>query len=185
MARGAQVGQVLGMSQIRWPKGVEFELITLQPEAEARVCAHCASFTHISDHAERYLHSLRGPLHVVSKVACCPDKGCAGHAEKQVAVAEEMAIAPPRWSVSWDMFAWMGHRRFARHWSVPQIRIELKDRFGIEVSADLVEDYTGKYEVMVAARESDLARLQTEYRDVPDVILTIDGLQPEKGHETL
>lgn len=173
------------MSHIRWPKGVEFELVTLAPEAEARVCAHCERFTYVSDHKDRHVHSLRGPLHVVSKVACCPDKGCAGHSEKQVPAAEEMAIAPPFWSVSWDVFAWMGHRRFARHWSVPQIRIELKDRFGIEVSADLVEDYVAKYEVMVAARESDVERLVLEYRAVPDVILTIDGLQPEKGHETL
>ena len=98
---------------------------------------------------------------------------------------EEMSIAPPMWSVSWDVFAWMGHRRFARHWSVPQIRSELKDRFAIDVSADLVEDYVAKYEIMVAARESDVERLVEEYRDVPDVLLTIDGLQPEKGHETL
>jgi len=173
------------MSHIRWPKDVKFKLITLSPEAEARVCAHCDRFTHVSDHKDRHLHSLQGPLHVVSKVTCCPDKGCAGHGEKRVAVAEEMSIAPPLWAVAWDVFAWMGHRRYARHWSVPQIRAELKDRFEIEVSADLVEDYTAKYEVIVAARESDLARLVTEYRDVPDVILSIDGLQPEKGHETL
>ena len=173
------------MSHIRWPEGVKFKRITLLPETEARVCGHCERFTHVSDHKERRVHSLGGPLHVVSKVACCPDEGCAGHAQKQAATAQEMAIAAPLWSVSWDMFAWMGHRRFARHWSVPQIRTELKDRFGIEVSADLVEDYVCKYEVMVAARESDVERLVLEYRDVPDVILTIDGLQPEKGHETL
>jgi hypothetical protein len=175
----------MGMSHIRWPEGVEFKRITLAPEAEARVCGHCECFTHVSDHKERHVHSLGGPLHVVSKVARCPDKGCAGHAEKQVATAEEMSIAPPMWSVSWDVFAWMGHRRFARHWSVPQIRSELKDRFAIDVSADLVEDYVAKYEIMVAARESDVERLVEEYRDVPDVLLTIDGLQPEKGHETL
>lgn len=173
------------MSHIYWAKNVEFELITLAPEAEERVCAQCGVFTHVSDHKDRYLHSLRGPLHVVSKVACCPKKGCAGRAEKQVPAAQEMSIAPPYWSVSWDLFAWMGHRRFARHWSVPQIRAELKDRFRIEVSADLVEDYTAKYEVMVAARESDLPGLAEAYRGVPDVLLSIDGLQPEKGHETL
>ena len=89
-----------------------------------------------------------------------PDKGCAGHREKRGA-AVAMSVAPPFWPVSWDVFAWMGHRRFARHWSVPQIRAELLDRFGIDVSADLVEDYTAKYEVLVAARESDLARLVT------------------------
>ena len=175
---------MLGMSHIRWPELVEFRLITLPPEPEARICAHCGCFTYVCDHRERDLHSLGGPLHVVSKVVCCPDKGCAGHAEKREPSAA-MGFAPPYWSVSWDLFAWMGHRRFARHWSVPQIRAELKDRFGIAVSADLVEDYTAKYEVMVAARESDLARLVTEYRDVEDVILSIDGLQPEKGHETL
>ena len=172
------------MSHIRWPAGVEFEFITLTPESEERVCAHCSGFRYVSDNKHRHLHSLRGPLHVVSKVVCCPDRGCAGHAEKLASVAE-MSLAPPHWSVSWDLFAWMGHRRFARHWSVPQIRAELKDRFGIEVSADLVEDYTAKYEVMVAARESDLVGLATEYQDVPDVLLSIDGLQPEKGHETL
>jgi len=38
---------------------------------------------------------------------------------------------------------------------------------------------------MVAARESDVDAWATEYQAVEDVILTIDGLQPEKGHETL
>lgn len=172
------------MSHIHWPEAVEFKLITLEPDAEERVCAHCGGFTYVCDHRERDLHSLDGPVHVVSKVVCCPDRECAGHAEKCESPAA-MGLAPPYWSVSWDVFAWMGHRRFARHWSVPQIRAELKDRFGIAVSADLIEDYTARYEVMVAARESDLARLVTAYRDVADVLLSIDGLQPEKGHETL
>lgn len=172
------------MSHIRWPEGVEFKLITLEPEAEARVCGHCGRFTYVSDHRHRHLHSLPGPLHVVSKVTSCRDQGCPGHAEKRKSSAE-MSMAPPRWSVSWVLFAWMGQRRFARHWSVPQICAELKDSHGVVVSADLVEDYTAKYEVMVAARESDTARLVAEYRDVPDLMLSIDGLQPEKGHETL
>jgi hypothetical protein len=172
------------MSLIRWPEGVKFDLIALEPEAEARQCAHCGRFTYINDHKHRFLYSLGSPLHVMSKVARCPDKGCAGHRTKQVSQSE-MGIAPPFWSVSWALFAWMGHRRFARHWSVPQICAELKDRYVVVVSADLVEDYTAKYEVMVAARESDLTQLRAAYRDVPDLLLTIDGLQPEKGHETL
>jgi hypothetical protein len=172
------------MSHIHWPAGVKFSLVTVEPDLDDRVCGHCGRWTYISDYKHRHLHSLRGPVHAVSKVACCPDKGCPGHDEKAVSPGE-MALAPPFWSVSWDVFAWMGHRRFARHWSVPQICVELKDSFGIEVSADMVEDYTAKYEVMVAARESDLERLVAEYRDVPDIILSIDGLQPEKGHECL
>jgi hypothetical protein len=170
------------MSHIRWPEKTEFRLITLQPEE--RSCEHCGRLAYICDHRQRYVKSLGKPLHVVSKVACCPDKGCPGHAQKLVSVSQ-MAIAPPYWSVSWDLFAWMGHRRYARHWSVPQICAELKDSFGVELSQDVVEDYTDKYEVMVAARQSDLERLVAEYGEATDLILSIDGLQPEKGHETL
>lgn len=170
------------MSHIAWPENVEFRKIALEPEE--RDCAHCGRLTYVSDHKHRYLKSLGSPLHMVSKVACCPDKECPGHGEKQVSTSE-MSIAPRYWSLSWDLFAWMGHRRFARHWSVPQIRAELEDSFDVKVSADVVEDYTKKYEVMVAARESDLERLVAEYREVPDLMLSIDGLQPEKGHETL
>jgi hypothetical protein len=38
---------------------------------------------------------------------------------------------------------------------------------------------------MVAARHQDAALLAQAYQDVDNLVLTIDGLQPEKGHETL
>src|SRR5215471_6981870 len=38
---------------------------------------------------------------------------------------------------------------------------------------------------MLAARQQDPAQLVEAYRDIGSVVLTIDGLQPEKGHETL
>jgi hypothetical protein len=125
-----------------------------------------------------------GPVHLVSKLAHCPLDDCPGHAEVIAAVAE-MNLAPPHWMIDWKLFLWMGHRRFARSWSVPQIRSEMKDSFGIGVSSDLIEDYLRRYQTMVAARESDPRRLVDEYRKVKSLILTIDGLQPEKGHETL
>lgn len=172
------------MSRIHWPENVSFKKIVLTPEAEDRFCEHCNRFTYVSDHRRRCLKTLGDPLLVVNQVTCCPDRNCAGHAEKRSSTAE-MSIAPPFWTVTWELLAWMGHRRFARHWSVPQICAELKDTHGVEVSADVVEDYTAKYEVMVAARESDIERLIAEYRDAPYLDLSIDGLQPEKGHETL
>ena len=102
-----------------------------------------------------------------------------------VGTEAEQAVTLPNWTVTWDVFSLMGHRRFKRHWSVPQIRDELFDSFGIQASADWVEAYLRRYQTMVAAREGDLTRLAADYADVKDVILTIDGLQPEKGHETL
>jgi hypothetical protein len=38
---------------------------------------------------------------------------------------------------------------------------------------------------MLAARQQDFALLQEEYATTREVVLSIDGLQPEKGHETL
>ena len=38
---------------------------------------------------------------------------------------------------------------------------------------------------MLAARQQDPERLAEAYTDIEALVLTIDGLQPEKGHETL
>jgi hypothetical protein len=38
---------------------------------------------------------------------------------------------------------------------------------------------------MLAARQQDPEALRRQYESVDEIILSIDGLQPEKGHETL
>jgi len=38
---------------------------------------------------------------------------------------------------------------------------------------------------MLAARQEDPEALRRQYRSVGEIMLSIDGLQPEKGHETL
>jgi hypothetical protein len=172
------------MLRLRWGPGVKFRKLVLEPEPDDRRCSHCGEFTHIYEHRDRRLYLLTGATHLVSKIAHCMDKACPGHQEV-VESAAEMSLAPPFWTIGWDVFAWMGHRRFARSWSVPQIRAELMDSYGIVVSPDLIEDYLKRYQAIVAARESAPELLADAYRKVKDLVLTIDGLQPEKGHETL
>src|SRR2546427_11235100 len=91
----------------------------------------------------------------------------------------------PRGCIGWDVLCWLGHRRFARHWSVPQLRLELKDTHQIALSDDAIEHYIGLYQTMLAACQQAPDRLADAYRDIASLVLTIDGLQPEKGHETL
>jgi len=172
------------MLRLRWDPGIKFRKLVLEPEPDDRRCSHCGEFTHIYEHRDRRLYLLTGATHLVSKIAHCMDKECPGHQEV-VESAAEMSLAPPFWTIGWDVFAWMGHRRFARNWSVPQIRAELMDSYGIGVSPDLVEDYLKRYQAIVAARESAPESLAVAYDKVKDLVLTIDGLQPEKGHETL
>jgi hypothetical protein len=98
---------------------------------------------------------------------------------------QECSLAMPRWGIGWDVFCWIGQRRFSRHWSVPQIRNELRDTYDLRLSDDAIEDHIAAYQNMVAARHQDPQELATLYRDTKEIVLTIDGLQPEKGHETL
>src|SRR5207302_3246403 len=114
----------------------------------------------------------------------CPDTSCQSRG-RTFSPETELSISMPRWCIGWDVLCWLGHRRFARHWSVPQLRLELKDTHQIALSDDAIEHYIGLYQTMLAARQQDPDRLAEAYRDIESLVLTIDGLQPEKGHETL
>lgn len=166
----------------QWPVETAFRRIDLF--VREQVCSFCETSLHVCTHRQRRLFTLQGPRLLVVRLGHCPDPGCPGH-RGTVSPHEEMAIAPPRLTVGWDVFAWIGHRRFARHWSVPQICGELSDSHAIDLSEDAVEDYVRRYQVMVAARHMDLEQMRKAYAQTKSLILTIDGLQPEKGHETL
>jgi hypothetical protein len=166
----------------RWEEGTEFVRLVL--DVEDRACPQCGRKRHICDHRRHPIFTLDGPRQVVCRLVKCPDRSCPGH-HRTASAESEVALCLPRSILGWDVFCWIGHRRFARHWSVPQIRAELQDRYGIAVSEDALEDAIARYQAIVAAREQDPQRLAEAYGEVDEVVLSIDGLQPEKGHETL
>jgi hypothetical protein len=166
----------------QWPAETAFRRVDLYVRDQA--CAVCEARLHVCSHRRRRLFTLQGPCLLVARLGHCPDPGCQGH-QRTVSPLEEMGIAPPRLTVGWDVFAWIGHRRFARHWSVPQICAELSDSHAIDLSEDAVEDYVRQYAVMVAARHTDVKQMRQAYAQTKSLVLAIDGLQPEKGHETL
>jgi len=165
-----------------WPAETVFRQLTL--DVDDRHCMHCGRTMHVCTHRDRRLFTLEGPLHLKLRLFHCPILGCQGHT-KTFSSQAELGVTMPWWSIGWDVFAWIGHRRFSRHWSVPQIRGELHDSFAIDLSEDAVEDYVRRYQIMLAARQEDFELLRDLYRDADGFHLTIDGLQPEKGHETL
>jgi hypothetical protein len=123
-------------------------------------------------------------MELVCKLNHCPDRACAGHA-KTKSPELEITIALPKWAIGWDVLCWIGHRRCSRHWAIPQIQAELADTYGIQLSDDSLARYIRHYQIMLAARQEDEASLRQQYEGGDAIILTIDGLQPEKGHETL
>lgn len=147
-------------------------------------CSACGKRMHVKRNRHRRVYTLHGPVRYVAPMIHCPDGACANYG-RTFGPEQELKLALPRWLIGWDVFCWLGHRRFARHWSVPQLRAELVDSYAIELSEDAIEDYLQRYQCMLAARQQDFQLLREEYAATREVVLSIDGLQPEKGHETL
>src|SRR5467141_3839213 len=166
----------------RWPVGTTFKRIALA--VEDRSCPVCDRSMHVCDHRYHALWTFEGPTQVVNRLVRCPDPACESRA-RTVSPEAALSISMPRWCIGWDVLCWLGQRRFARHWSVPQLRWALKDTHQIVLSDDAIAHSIGLYQTMLAARQQDPERLAEAYRDIESLVLTIDGLQPEKGHETL
>src|SRR3954465_11079082 len=171
-----------GPMSYRWPADTDFARLEL--DVLDRNCPVCGRRMSLCDHRYRRLHTLEGPVQVVCKLDHCPDPHCPGHS-KTKGPEIEASIAPPQWAIGWDVFCWIGHRRFSRHWAVPQIQTELIDTYGIRLTDTAITRFTHRSQTMVAARQQAPEALRRYYQGVDEIILSIDGLQPEKGHETL
>src|ERR1700736_5612427 len=165
-----------------WPEDTAFRRLVLDVETDH--CEHCGAVLHVCDHRFHRIHTLEGPLELVCRLAHCSDRVCPVRGQT-LSPAAELAITLPWWLIGWDAFCWIGQRRFARHWSVPQIQAELQDAYHIDLSGDTLVNYLRRYQNLVAARQHDPQQLAGAYRRLQSLVLTIDGLQPEKGHETL
>jgi hypothetical protein len=165
-----------------WPDESQFSRVLLR--VQHRDCDACGEETRTKTYKRRPLHMLKGPVRLVTEVTTCETAGCSNRGGLLTA-EQGIAVAPPVWVLAWDAFAHLGQARFARHMCVREIREELAESYDIQVSEDCIEDYIGRYQAILAARQRDPEHLRQHYESIDDVVLTIDGLQPEKGHETL
>ena len=166
----------------RWPEDTVFTRLVLT--VEEPWCRTCGGALTICDHRHHRVFTLNGPVHLVCKLAHCPARACPAHTQT-LSPEAETTITMPWWVLGWDVVCWLGQRRFARHWSVQQLRTELADTYHIPLSDDAIERYIQRYQQMLAARHRDPQQLVAAYAQGDAIILAIDGLQPEKGHETL
>jgi len=165
-----------------WPEETDFALWEL--DVTDRNCPSCGRMMHVCDHRYRRFHTLQGPVELLCRLDHCPDPDCPGHT-KTKSPETELTLALPKWAIGWDVFCWIGHRRCSRHMAIPTIRSELLDDYGIKLSEIAIDQYIRRYQVMLAARQQDPESLRRHYAATAEIILSIDGLQPEKGHETL
>jgi hypothetical protein len=139
---------------------------------------------YICDHRYRRFHTLDGPVQLIGKLNHCPDPACPGHAQTK-SPELEITLALPQMAIAWDVFCWIGQRRFSRHMAVSLIQSELLDDDPIKLSDDAIEQDIRRYQAMLAAWQQDAESLRRPYDSATEILLWIDGLQPEKGHEAL
>jgi hypothetical protein len=166
----------------KWPAKTMFHEITLR--RTCMVCSTCGKPLHHRVTRRRCVYRLTGPTRLACQMVRCTNPACAEY-NQLLGPDAERRIACPQWRIDWEILLWIGFRRYKRHWSIPQIQAELLDTYQLALPVALLADYLRRYQTMVAARHMDPAQLQQAYRDIPNLILTIDGIQPEKGHETI
>jgi hypothetical protein len=154
---------------------------TLTPEREQ--CPACGRRMWIAYHEHRRVVRLDGVWGLTLRVRRCVNRECAAY--HQAYVPEEAgAWALPQAEFGLDVIAFVGALRYREQRSVPQIHQILRAR-GVAIAERSVTFLLHRYEELVALRLGDTTRLRERLAAQGGVILAIDGLQPDVGHEVL
>jgi len=97
---------------------------------------------------------------------------------------EEGRWALPHGEFGLEVIALIGSFRFREHRSVPEMHRALLAR-GVSITERSVTNLMQRYEELVALRVTDHERIKARLQKQGRVILAIDGLQPDVGHEVL
>src|SRR5262249_10597930 len=92
--------------------------------------------------------------------------------------------ALPEQEFGLDVIALIGSLRHAQHRSAPEIHAELVRR-GVPACLRTVSNLLDRYDELLALSLADTARRRRVTGAAGRVILAIDGLQPDVGHEVL
>jgi hypothetical protein len=137
-----------------------------------------------ADYANRRtLHTLAGITRLNLTIRRCHHPACAAY-KRPYRPEAEGSLALPRHEFGLDVIALVGRLRYAEHRSVPEIRAHLVGR-GVSVSERTVTNLLDRYDELLAVALADDRRLKEVLASQEKVVLAIDGLQPDVGHEVL
>src|SRR3954451_15523717 len=148
-----------------------------------RCCPDCGRRMPIRYENRRTVATLEGPVRLRLKVRRCENGGCPRH-HRPYRPEAEGAIALPQHEFGLDVIARVGALRYAEHRSLPEIHQHLRDR-GLAIAPRTVTNLLDRYDELLAVSLTDDRRLRGLLAEQGRVILAIDGLQPDVGHEVL
>ena len=131
----------------------------------------------------RTLVTLTGPVRLRLKIRRCERDDCSRHHCPYRPDAEG-AMARPEHEFGLEVIALVGTLRHREHRSVPEIHQTLRAR-GVAIAARSVSNLLDRYDELLATSLSESARLRQRLAAQGRVILALDGLQPDVGHEVV
>jgi hypothetical protein len=156
---------------------------TLELPALMRTCPACGGSLWAAYKTQRAVTTLQGTLRLRLQVRRCRDPLCTRH-RAPLRPEQEGRYALPEHEFGLDVIALIGTLRHAQHRSVPEIYTELTRR-GLTLCLRTVTDLLDRYDELLALSLADTGRLRRATAAAGRVILAIDGLQPDVGHEVL
>ena len=148
-----------------------------------RECPACGRTPWAANKPQRTVVTLEGLVRLRLQVRSCRNPGCPRH-RACLRPQQEGRFARPQHEFGLDVIALVGALRHAEHRSALEIHAELLRR-GVPICARSVGNLLDRYDELLALSCSDAARLRRITAEAGRVILAIDGLQPDVGHEVL
>jgi hypothetical protein len=156
---------------------------TLELPALTRTCPECGAPLWAAYKAQRSVTTLDGTVRLRLQVRRCRGPQCPRRAVPR-RPEQEGRYALPEHEFGLDVIATIGTLRHAQHRSVPEIHAELTRR-GVTLCLRTVTNLLDRYDELLALSIADAGRLRRVTAPAGRVILAIDGLPPDVGHEVL
>ena len=131
----------------------------------------------------RRVRTLEGVVQLRLKVRRCATPECERFCQPYRPEAEGK-WALPQQEFGLDVMSLVGSLRYQEHRSVVQIHQVLQHR-GVSVSERTVSNLLARYDELVSLEMGNIERIRNILAHQSHVILAIDGLQPQVGHEVL
>src|SRR5262249_48818030 len=155
--------------------------LTLTPLASH--CPECGHKLWADYDNFRTVTTLDTVLRLTLRIRRCPNPLC-NRFHKPYRPEAEPHFALPHHEFGLDVIATVGRLRYADHRSVPEIHQELTRR-RVAVAPRTVTNLLDRYDELRALATADPQRLRRLLRGQGRVVLAVDGLQPDVGHEVL
>lgn len=152
-------------------------------ECLRRTCPSCGGPMWMDYENYRTVTTLTAVVRLKLKVRRCQNPAC-DRFHKPYRPEVEGRWALPDHEFGLDTIALIGALRYREHRSVPEIHQELRRR-KVVISQRTVTNLLDRYDELLALSLTDNRRLQEIMMTQGRVILALDGLQPDVGHEVL